>query len=125
MGEGAACGGCAKPGKLGEAPANQGEAKRIIAENDVAAFERLRGVPGHQLDPVPWARVVELVKENTEAAYGHLGRSPAALVVYHHFKLKVCSVNHGTASAECEQLEHSLGSTLCPTSPIPRSTLLE
>ena len=73
----------------GGAPASREEAARIIAANDEASFWRLRGVPGYQLDPVPWARVVRLVAEGTEAAFGQLGRSPAALVRYHRFKLSV------------------------------------
>ena len=75
--------------QAGSAPASREEAARIIAENDVAAFPRLRGVPGYQLEPVPWAKAVVLAKEGTEAALGQLGRSPAALVVYHRFKLEV------------------------------------
>jgi len=73
----------------GGAPASREEAARIIAANDEASFWRLRGVPGYQLDPVPWARVVRLVAEGTEAAFGQLGRSPAAVVRYHRFKLSV------------------------------------
>jgi hypothetical protein len=73
---------------VGGAPASREEAARIIAANDETSFWRLRGVPGYQLDPVPWARVVRLVAEGTEAAFGQLGRSPAALVVYHRFKLE-------------------------------------
>ena len=71
------------------APASREEAARIIAENDVAAFPRLRGVPGYQLEPVPWAKAVVLARKGTEAALGQLGRSPAALVVYHRFKMEV------------------------------------
>lgn len=74
----------------GSAPASREEAARILAENDVAAFPRLRGVPGYQLEPVPWAKAVVLAREGTEAALGQLGRSPAALVVYHCFKMEVC-----------------------------------
>ena len=76
--------------QAGNAPASREEAARIIAENDVAAFPRLRGVPGYQLEPVPWAKAVVLAREGTEAALGQLGRSPAALVVYHRFKMEVC-----------------------------------
>ena len=75
--------------QAGSAPASREEAARIIAENDGAAFPRLRGVPGYQLEPVPWAKAVVLAKEGTEAALGQLGRSPAALVVYHRFKMEV------------------------------------
>ncbi|KAK9836003.1 hypothetical protein WJX81_005227 [Elliptochloris bilobata] len=95
MGAGRTPGGCtaleedANSAEAGTTPASREEAAHIIAENDVAAFPRLRGVPGHQLEPVPWARVVVLAREATEAALGQLGRSPAALVVYHRFKLQV------------------------------------
>ena len=60
--------------QAGSAPASREEAARIIAENDVAAFPRLRGVPGYQLEPVPWAKAVVLAREGTEAALGQLGR---------------------------------------------------
>ncbi len=71
---------------LGPPPITGDEIARIIRGNLVHEFERLRGVPGFQLDPVPWETTRQLVEENTTESLGKLGRSPAGSVVYWKFK---------------------------------------
>ena len=71
------------------APITPDEVARIILGNITDQFERLRGVPGFQLDPVPWKTVKHLVAENTTDSLGKLGRSPAGQVIYWKFKTKV------------------------------------
>lgn len=70
-------------------PMTPDEVARIILGNKTEEFERLRGVPGFQLKPVPWHTVRHLVAENTTESLGNLGRSPAGQVVYWNFKSKV------------------------------------
>ena len=125
----ASAGVCASRAQAGSTPASREEAARIIAENDVAAFSRLRGVPGYQLEPVPWAKAVVLAREGTEAALGQLGRSPAALVVYHRFKLEVlCGpaclgfVHIARVCLVCCWLDHRLAA-LVPDHRLYRSVL--
>ena len=72
-------------------PLNADEVARIILGNKTEEFERLRGVPGFQLEPVPWDTVKQLVAENTTDSLGKLGRSPAGQVIYWRFKTKVQS----------------------------------
>jgi hypothetical protein len=55
----------------------------------VDEFERLRPVPGFQLDPVPWEDVKRLVAENTATSLGKLGRAPSGSVLYWRFKDRV------------------------------------
>lgn len=73
------------------APITPDEVARIILGNVSDEFERLRGVPGFQLEPVPWKAVKHLVAENTTDSLGKLGRSPAGQVIYWSFKIKVGS----------------------------------
>ena len=70
-------------------PITPDEVARIILGNRTDEFERLRGVPGFQLEPVPWDIVKQLVAENTTESLGKLGRSPAGQVIYWRFKSKV------------------------------------
>jgi hypothetical protein len=72
-------------------PITGDEIARILRGNLVHEFERLRGVPGFQLDPVPWETTRKLVEENTAESLGKLGRSPGGSVVYWKFKGKVSS----------------------------------
>ena len=72
-------------------PLSADEVARIILGNRTDEFERLRGVPGFQLEPVPWDTVKHLVAENTAESLGKLGRSPAGQVIYWRFKTKVRS----------------------------------
>ena len=74
-------------------PIRPDEVARIILGNETSEFERLRGVPGFQLDPVPWESVKRLVAENTTESLGKLGRSPAGQVVYWRFKGQVGSLS--------------------------------
>ena len=74
---------------LGPSPITGDDIARIIRGNLIEEFDRLRGVPGFQLDPVPWETVRKLVDENTTESLGKLGRSPAGSVVYWKFKEKV------------------------------------
>ncbi|CAL5224508.1 g7205 [Coccomyxa viridis] len=69
-------------------PLSADEVARIILGNRTDEFERLRGVPGFQLEPVPWDTVKHLVAENTTESLGKLGRSPAGQVIYWRFKSK-------------------------------------
>ncbi len=71
---------------LGPPPITGDEIARILRCNLVQEFERLRGVPGFQLDPVPWETTRKLVEENTAESLGKLGRSPAGSVIYWKFK---------------------------------------
>ena len=73
-------------------PITPDEVARIILGNRTDEFERLRGVPGFQLEPVPWDSVKQLVAENTTESLGKLGRSPAGQVIYWRFKSRVGSV---------------------------------
>lgn len=82
---------------LGPPPITGDEIARIIRDNLVDEFERLRGVPGIQVDPVPWDAVTKLVEENSTESLGKLGRSPAGMVVYWKFKEKVISAKVVTA----------------------------
>ena len=70
-------------------PLTADEVARIILGNKTEEFERLRGVPGFQLEPVPWDTVKQLVAENTTKSLGKLGRSPAGQVTYWRFKTEV------------------------------------
>ena len=70
-------------------PMGPDEVARIILGNRTDEFEKLRGVPGFQLRPVPWETVKQLVAENTTESLGKLGRSPAGQVVYWKFKGEV------------------------------------
>ena len=70
-------------------PTTPDEVARIIMGNRTDDFEKLRGVPGFQLEPVPWDTVVQLVAENTTESLGKLGRSPAGQIVYRRYKSKV------------------------------------
>lgn len=70
-------------------PMGPDEVARIILGNRCDEFEKLRGVPGFQLRPVPWETVKQLVAENTTESLGKLGRSPAGQVIYWKFKGKV------------------------------------
>lgn len=72
-------------------PITGDEIARILRGNLVHEFERLRGVPGFQLDPVPWETTRKLVEENTAESLGKLGRSPGGSVIYWKFKGKVSS----------------------------------
>ena len=57
--------------------------------NVVKDFERLRPVPGFQLDPVSWETVKALVAEKTAESLGKLGRAPSGSVVYWRFRDEV------------------------------------
>ena len=55
-------------------------------------FERLRGLPGHCLEPVDWATACQLVQQGSEESLGKLGRHPRDTVVYRRFRRQVsCS----------------------------------
>ena len=96
-------------------PLSADEVARIILGNRTDEFERLRGVPGFQLEPVPWDTVKHLVAENTTESLGKLGRSPAGQVIYWKFKSKVqsCSL---VIKAPCGGV-----SSLCEDSSEPNS----
>ena len=70
-------------------PLTPDEVARIILGNRTDEFERLRGVPGFMLEPVPWHTMRHLVAENTTESLGKMGRSPAGQVTYWKFKSKV------------------------------------
>lgn len=70
-------------------PPKQEEVDRILNNNLVEEFEKLRGAPGVCLEPFPWAEVKRLIAENSLESLGKLGRSPAGIVVYRQFRKKV------------------------------------
>ena len=65
------------------------EANRILDTNSAAEFDKLRGLPGHCLDPVDWDSACALVKEGTFESLGVLGRHPRDTVVYRRFRKQV------------------------------------
>lgn len=65
------------------------EVHRILVTNSTSEFDKLRGVPGIAVDPIPWDTASNLVKENTVDSLAKLGRSPSGIVEYWTFKEKV------------------------------------
>ena len=65
------------------------EANWILDHNSVLEFDKLRGLPGHCLDPIGWDTACKLVKEGTIESLGVLGRHPNDTVIYRHFRKRV------------------------------------
>ena len=68
---------------------DQAEINRIISENSVDEFPKLRGAPGYCLETMPWNQIVELISENTTQSLGTLGRHPSGVVTYRRFRQQV------------------------------------
>lgn len=77
------------PQLLGVCGISQTEVDRIIAQNSVAEFDKLEGVPGYCLETTSWKDACRLVRIGTFEALGQLGRHPSHIVVYRQFKAKV------------------------------------
>ena len=75
----------------GAGPLPREEVRRIVGGNLADEFERLRGTPGFQLDPVPWEAARGFVDAGTAESLGHLGRHPAAVHSYWRFRDKACA----------------------------------
>lgn len=67
------------------------EVNRILDNELVEEYCRLRHTPGFCLEAMPWAKIKQLVEENTEASLGNLGRHPSDIVVYRAFRTKLLS----------------------------------
>lgn len=70
---------------------SKAEVDKILDENIEAGFERLRGLPGHCLEALPWEEVKHLVQLNTEESLGTMGRHPSGTVVYRRFRRQMLS----------------------------------
>ena len=65
------------------------EANRILDSNSTSEFDKLRGLPGHCLDPIDWPTACRLVQEGSFNSLGTLGRHPRDTVVYRGFRKQV------------------------------------
>jgi hypothetical protein len=74
---------------LASATLSKEEVHRILVTRSVSEYPKLEGVPGLNIEPVSWDRMLELVAENTVQSISKLGRHPSGIITYWLFKAKV------------------------------------